>query len=127
MLVTLVHSTLLTENHSERDENKKLYLNLMKKLKKEIGEKNNASIKVIRQLLPLYKQTTEVCQYSYLITYCLFMRMVFLLTKIKIKSVISQSKPEFFKMHGHFCIASQPRFAASKNCAINYRVYILGL
>ncbi|XP_012157623.1 mediator of RNA polymerase II transcription subunit 12 isoform X2 [Ceratitis capitata] len=60
MLVTLVHSTLVTENHSERDENKKLYLNLMKKLKKEIGEKNNASIKVIRQLLPLYKQTTEV-------------------------------------------------------------------
>ncbi|XP_054085206.1 mediator of RNA polymerase II transcription subunit 12 isoform X1 [Zeugodacus cucurbitae] len=60
MLVTLVHSTLLTDNHSERDENKKLYLNLMKKLKKEIGEKNNASIKVIRQLLPLYKQTTEV-------------------------------------------------------------------
>ncbi|XP_017476437.1 PREDICTED: mediator of RNA polymerase II transcription subunit 12 [Rhagoletis zephyria] len=60
MLATLVHSTLITECQSERDENKKLYLNLMKKLKKEIGEKNNASIRVIRQLLPLYKQTTEV-------------------------------------------------------------------
>ncbi|XP_067647915.1 mediator of RNA polymerase II transcription subunit 12 isoform X2 [Eurosta solidaginis] len=60
MLATLVHSTLVTESQSERDENKKLYLNLMKKLKKEIGEKTNASIKVIRQLLPLYKQTTEV-------------------------------------------------------------------
>lgn len=61
MLATLVHSTLVSDSQSERDENKKLYLNLMKKLKKEIGEKNNASIRVIRQLLPLYKQPTEVC------------------------------------------------------------------
>lgn len=60
MLATLVHSTLVSDSQSERDENKKLYLNLMKKLKKEIGEKNNASIRVIRQLLPLYKQPTEV-------------------------------------------------------------------
>lgn len=55
MLTTLVHST---DGQSEREE--KFYSNLMKKLKKEIGEKNNASIKVIRQLLPLYKQPTEV-------------------------------------------------------------------
>jgi len=60
MLATLVHSTLVSDSQSERDD-KKLYLNLMKKLKKEIGEKNNASIRVIRQLLPLYKQPTEVC------------------------------------------------------------------
>ncbi|KAL9908703.1 mediator complex subunit kohtalo isoform 2-T2 [Glossina fuscipes fuscipes] len=58
MLTTLVHSTLVSDGQSERDE--KFYSNLMKKLKKEIGEKNNASIKVIRQLLPLYKQPTEV-------------------------------------------------------------------
>lgn len=58
MLTTLVHSTLVSDGQSERDE--KFYSNLMKKLKKEIGEKNNASIKVIRQLLPLYKQQTEV-------------------------------------------------------------------
>lgn len=58
MLTTLVHSTLVSDGQSERDE--RLYSNLMKKLKKEIGEKNNASIKVIRQLLPLYKQPTEV-------------------------------------------------------------------
>lgn len=60
MLTTLVHSTLVSDGQSERDE--RLYSNLMKKLKKEIGEKNNASIKVIRQLLPLYKQPTEVKQ-----------------------------------------------------------------
>lgn len=58
MLTTLVHSTLVSDGQSERDE--KFYSNLMKKLKKEIGEKNNTSIKVIRQLLPLYKQPTEV-------------------------------------------------------------------
>ncbi|XP_065362312.1 mediator of RNA polymerase II transcription subunit 12 [Calliphora vicina] len=58
MLTTLVHSTLVSDGQSERDE--KFYSNLMKKLKKEIGEKNNASIKVIRQLLPLYKHQTEV-------------------------------------------------------------------
>ncbi|KAH8373428.1 hypothetical protein KR009_006618 [Drosophila setifemur] len=64
MLATLVHSTLV-DSQSERDE-KKNYLNLMKKLKKEIGEKNNASIRVIRQLLPLYKQPTEViaCEHA---------------------------------------------------------------
>lgn len=60
MLATLIHSTLVSDSQSERDENKKLYTNLMKKLKKEIGDKNNSSIKFIRQLLPLYKQTTEV-------------------------------------------------------------------
>lgn len=60
MLATLIHSTLITDSQSERDENKKLYINLMKKLKKEIGDKNNASIKFIRQLLQLSKQTTEV-------------------------------------------------------------------
>jgi len=53
MLATLVHSTLVSDDERH-------YMNLMKKLKKEIGEKNNASIRVIRQLLPLYKQPTEV-------------------------------------------------------------------
>lgn len=64
MLTTLVHST---DGQSEREE--KFYSNLMKKLKKEIGEKNNASIKVIRQLLPLYKQPTEVSKNTYNNTY----------------------------------------------------------
>ncbi|XP_055373234.1 mediator of RNA polymerase II transcription subunit 12 [Condylostylus longicornis] len=60
MMATLVHSTLVTENETGRDDNKKLYNNLMKKLKKEIGEKNNGSIKYIRQLLPLTKLNHEV-------------------------------------------------------------------
>lgn len=60
MLATLIHSTLICDSQSERDENKKLYTNLMKKLKKEIGEKSNASVRFVRQLLPLSKQTCEV-------------------------------------------------------------------
>lgn len=60
MLATLIHSTLISDSQSERDENKKLYINLMKKLKKELGDKSNASVKFVRQLLPLSKQTCEV-------------------------------------------------------------------
>lgn len=50
MLTTLIHSTLITDN--ERDENKKLYTNLMKKLRKELADKNSPTIKLVRQLLP---------------------------------------------------------------------------
>lgn len=60
MLATLIHSTLISDSQSERDENKKLYTNLMKKLRKELIDKNNASVKFVRQLLPLSKQTCEV-------------------------------------------------------------------
>lgn len=67
MLTTLIHSTLLSDGQSERDE--KFYSNLMKKLKKEIGEKSNVSIKIIRQLLPLYKQPTEVHVLNFLIKF----------------------------------------------------------
>lgn len=60
MLATLIHSTLISDSQSERDENKKSYTNLMKKLKKELGDKTNASVKFVRQLLPLSKLTCEV-------------------------------------------------------------------
>ncbi|KAG4072103.1 hypothetical protein HA402_015602 [Bradysia odoriphaga] len=60
MLATLIHSTLISDSQSERDENKKLYINLMKKLKKELGDRNNPSVRFVRQLLPLSKQTCEV-------------------------------------------------------------------
>lgn len=60
MLATLIHSTLVSDSQSERDENKRLYTTLMKKVKKELGDKNGASIKYVRQLLPIAKQTCEV-------------------------------------------------------------------
>ena len=59
MLATLIHSTVVTDSQSERDE-KKLYTNLMKKLRKELSDKSSTSIKLVRQLLPLAKQTCEV-------------------------------------------------------------------
>lgn len=60
MLATLIHSTLVSDSQSEKDENKKHYQNLMKKLKKELGDRNSQSIQFVRQLLPLPKLTMEV-------------------------------------------------------------------
>ncbi|XP_020279147.1 mediator of RNA polymerase II transcription subunit 12 isoform X2 [Pseudomyrmex gracilis] len=60
MLATLIHSTLVSDSQSEKDENKKHYQNLMKKLKKELGDRNSPSIRYVRQLLPLPKLSMEV-------------------------------------------------------------------
>ncbi|CAB0013481.1 unnamed protein product [Nesidiocoris tenuis] len=61
MLATLIHSTLVSDSQSEKcEENRKHYQNLMKKLKKEVGERNSPSIHFVRQLLPLPKRQTEV-------------------------------------------------------------------
>merc|ERR1719232_1155842 len=60
MLAILIHSTLIIEKEvggSDRaEENKRSYLALVKKLKKEIGDKQNESIHYIKQLLPFPKQ-----------------------------------------------------------------------
>jgi mediator of RNA polymerase II transcription subunit 12 len=50
MLTTLINSTAVIDN--ERDENKKLYTNLTKKLRKELADKNSPTIKFVRQLIP---------------------------------------------------------------------------
>lgn len=55
MLATLIHTTLISDSQSERDENKKLGTNLVKKLRKELADKNSPTIKLVRQLLPLSK------------------------------------------------------------------------
>lgn len=57
MLATLIHSTLATDS---QDEGRKMYQNLMKKLKKEVGDRQNASLQHIRQLLPLPRTIMEV-------------------------------------------------------------------
>lgn len=64
MLATLIHSTLISDSQTERDENKKSYINLMKKLKKELGDRTSPSVKFVRQLLPLSKLTCEVSHYD---------------------------------------------------------------
>lgn len=57
MLATLIHSALASDS---QDDGRKMYQNLMKKLKKEVGEKHNASLQHIRQLLPMLRSVTEV-------------------------------------------------------------------
>merc|ERR550539_540082 len=64
MISILIHSTLIREKgeggSNERDEdNRRMYLVLVKKLKKEIGDKQNPSVRQLR-LLPLPKCVEEV-------------------------------------------------------------------
>lgn len=54
MLATLIHSTLADGGD---DNNRKHYQNLMKKLKKEMGDRHGPSVLCVRQLLPLSKNT----------------------------------------------------------------------
>lgn len=54
MLATLIHATLA---EGADDNNRKHYQNLMKKLKKEIGDRHGPAAQSVRQLLPLSKNT----------------------------------------------------------------------
>lgn len=54
MLSTLIHSTLADGGD---DNNRKHYQNLMKKLKKELGDRHGPSVQCVKQLLPLAKNT----------------------------------------------------------------------
>ena len=58
MLSVLVHGTLVSEEKGE--ENKRSYTNLMKKLKRELGDKHSVAIEQIRPLLPLPKKQAEI-------------------------------------------------------------------
>ncbi|NXI37635.1 MD12L protein, partial [Galbula dea] len=64
MLGVLINGTLASDlsNASQGglEENKRAYMNLVKKLKKELGDKRSDSIDKVRQLLPLPKQTCEI-------------------------------------------------------------------
>ncbi|XP_071052506.1 mediator of RNA polymerase II transcription subunit 12 isoform X3 [Onthophagus taurus] len=57
MLSTLVHSALATDS---QEDSRKMYLNLIKKLKKELGDRQTPSLLHIRQLLPLPRYVNEV-------------------------------------------------------------------
>ncbi|NXU51187.1 MD12L protein, partial [Turnix velox] len=64
MLGVLINGTLASDlsNASQGgpEENKRAYMNLVKKLKKELGDKQSESIDKVRQLLPLPKQTCDI-------------------------------------------------------------------
>ncbi|XP_061493052.1 mediator of RNA polymerase II transcription subunit 12-like protein [Rhineura floridana] len=64
MLSMLINGTLASDlsNASQvgSEENKRAYMNLVKKLKKELGDKCSESIDKVRQLLPLPKQMCDI-------------------------------------------------------------------
>uniref|UniRef100_F6T2D4 Mediator complex subunit 12L n=1 Tax=Monodelphis domestica TaxID=13616 RepID=F6T2D4_MONDO len=64
MLGVLINGTLASDLSSSSqggaEENKRAYMNLVKKLNKELGDKRSESIDKVRQLLPLPKQTCDV-------------------------------------------------------------------
>ncbi len=60
MLSALIHSTLVSTDSEKNDDNRRSYLNLMKKLKKELGDKHSIAIEQLRKLLPLPKKQAEV-------------------------------------------------------------------
>lgn len=59
MLTTIIHASL-AENPNERDENKKLFMNLVKKVRKEIGEKASRTKQTVRQLLPIVRMPRHI-------------------------------------------------------------------
>uniref|UniRef100_A0A8C0L5U1 Mediator complex subunit 12 n=1 Tax=Canis lupus dingo TaxID=286419 RepID=A0A8C0L5U1_CANLU len=64
MLSVLINGTLAADMSSisqgSMEENKRAYMNLVKKLRKELGERQSDSLEKVRQLLPLPKQTRDV-------------------------------------------------------------------
>lgn len=64
MLSVLINGTLAADMSSisqgSMEENKRAYMNLVKKLQKELGEHQSDSLEKVRQLLPLPKQTRDV-------------------------------------------------------------------
>ncbi|XP_048190738.1 mediator of RNA polymerase II transcription subunit 12-like protein isoform X2 [Perognathus longimembris pacificus] len=64
MLGVLINGTLASDlsntSPGGAEENKRAYMNLVKKLKKELGDKRSESIDKVQQLLPLPKQTCDV-------------------------------------------------------------------
>uniref|UniRef100_A0A8C3SUD0 Mediator complex subunit 12 n=1 Tax=Chelydra serpentina TaxID=8475 RepID=A0A8C3SUD0_CHESE len=64
MLSVLINGTLAADMSSisqgSMEENKRAYMNLVKKLRKELGDRQSDSLEKVRQLLPLPKQTRDV-------------------------------------------------------------------
>ncbi|CAG2169792.1 unnamed protein product, partial [Oppiella nova] len=61
MLTVLMHTTLVSDSSEAREETKKHYQNLIKKLKKELNiDRITPGIKIVRLLLPIVKQNCEV-------------------------------------------------------------------
>lgn len=59
MLTTIIHASLANDPY-ERDENKKQFTNLVRKLRKEIGEKASRTKQTVRQLLPIVRMPRHI-------------------------------------------------------------------
>lgn len=59
MLTTIIHASLAQDPY-ERDENKKHFVNLVKKVRKEIGEKASRTRQTVRQLLPIVRMPRHI-------------------------------------------------------------------
>lgn len=59
MLTTIIHTSLAHDPY-ERDENKKHFINLVKKVRKEIGEKASRTKQTVRQLLPIVRMPRHI-------------------------------------------------------------------
>lgn len=59
MLTTIIHASLAQDPY-ERDENKKHFVNLVKKVRKEIGEKASRTKQTVRQLLPIVRMPRHI-------------------------------------------------------------------
>lgn len=59
MLTTIIHASL-AENPNERDENKKHFINLVRKVRREIGEKASRTKQTVRQLLPVVRMPRPI-------------------------------------------------------------------
>ncbi|XP_076812114.1 mediator of RNA polymerase II transcription subunit 12-like protein [Clavelina lepadiformis] len=55
MIAVLLHHTLGGDEPSRAEGSKREYMNIVKKMKKEIGENQTESIKQLRQLLPIHR------------------------------------------------------------------------
>ncbi|KAH3741263.1 hypothetical protein DPMN_047985 [Dreissena polymorpha] len=60
ILNCLILGTLVPDPNEKSDDNRKTHANLVKKLKRELGEKSFEAIDQVRQLLPLSRRFYEV-------------------------------------------------------------------
>ncbi|XP_064639525.1 mediator of RNA polymerase II transcription subunit 12-like protein isoform X2 [Lineus longissimus] len=64
MLSVLIHGTLVSEGSEKGEENRKSYMNLVKKLKKEFGDRHSDGIDLARHILPFPKRQYEVLAFE---------------------------------------------------------------
>lgn len=60
MLTTIIHHTIASDTYNDRDENKKHFINLVKKIRKEVGDKASRTKRTVKQLLPTQRLPRQI-------------------------------------------------------------------